>query len=298
MIDLSVNFAGLKLKNPVILASGVWDLPYTKIIDFKKLGGVIYKGLSLMPKEGNPPPRITEIPCGVINSIGLANKGIKVFNREVLPELKELGTEVFLNIFGESIEEFSKISSLIRDVSGIEVNISCPNVEKGGVYFGRDPETAYQVTKAVCENTDLPVIVKLTPAASDIVVVAEACQEAGACAITAVNTFPGLVIDIDSGKPLFERVVGGVSGPAIKPLALYKVYEVSSNVGIPVIGSGGIGNYEDVLEYFFAGATAIQLGSVIFNNPLAPIEIVDNITKYAEEKGYSNLKEIRRCVDE
>ncbi len=298
MIDLSVSFNGIELKNPVILASGVWDLPYTEIIDFNELGGVVYKSVSLRPREGNPPPRLTETPCGVINSIGLANKGVDSFNKEILPRLKKFDTAIFVNIFGETIEEFSRISQMIVDVSGIEVNISCPNVRKGGVSFGREPETAFQVTKAVCENSDLPVIVKLTPAASNIVEVAEACLKAGASAVTAVNTFQGLAIDIESGEPLFKNVVGGVSGPAIKPQALYNVYQISRNLEVPIIGSGGITNFKDVLEYFIAGATAIQLGSAIFNNPLAPIEIIDNIIKYMKDNGYRNLKELRKYIDE
>jgi len=298
LIDLSVSFNGIELKNPVILASGVWDLPYTEIIDFNELGGVVYKSVSLRPREGNPPPRLTETPCGVINSIGLANKGVDSFNKEILPRLKKFDTAIFVNIFGETIEEFSRISQMIVDVSGIEVNISCPNVRKGGVSFGREPETAFQVTKAVCENSDLPVIVKLTPAASNIVEVAEACLKAGASAVTAVNTFQGLAIDIESGEPLFKNVVGGVSGPAIKPQALYNVYQISRNLEVPIIGSGGITNFKDVLEYFIAGATAIQLGSAIFNNPLAPIEIIDNIIKYMKDNGYRNLKELRKYIDE
>jgi len=293
LIDLSVNLSGIKLKNPVILASGVWDLPYREIIDFDRLGGVIYKGVSLKPKEGNPPPRLTETPCGVINSIGLENEGVMNFIEEILPTLKESNTAIFSNIFGESIEEFSKLSSLIRDVSGIEVNVSCPNVDKGGLLFGKDPNIVYSITKSVCNETDLPVIVKLTPSSANIVEVAQAASDAGASAISAVNTFQGLVIDIETGKPLLKRGVGGVSGPAIKPLALYNVYQIAKSVDIPVIGSGGITTYQDALEYFFAGSSAIQIGSAIFNNPLAPIQIIDNLKKWMERKGYKNLKELK-----
>jgi len=292
LIDLSTKFGSLKLKNPILLASGVWDLPYTKLIDFSKLGGVICKGVSLNPKEGNPPPRITETPCGVINSIGLENKGLERFASESLPKMKILGTQILVNIFGESIEEFKKIASKIEGVAGLEVNISCPNVEKGGESFGRDPKMVFSITKAVCNETELPVIVKLTPTASNIEETAQAAKEGGATAVTVSNTFTGLAIDIEKKEPLFKRITGGLSGPAIKPLALYNVYKVKNSVDIPIIGSGGIANYKDVLEFLIAGATAVQLGSIIFNNPLAPIEILDNLQCWFEDNSYKNLKDV------
>jgi len=294
LIDLSTKFGSVELKNPVLLASGVWDLPYTKIIDFKRLGGVICKGVSLKPKEGNPTPRITETPCGLINSIGLENKGLLNFECEILPELKKLGTHVFVNIFGESIEEFRKVASKIKEVAGLEVNISCPNVSRGGDKFARDPKMVFSITKAVCEETELPVIVKLTPSIENIEETAQAAKEGGAMAVTASNTFPGLVIDIERKKPLFKRITGGLSGPAIKPLALYNVYKIKNAVDIPIIGSGGIADYRDVLEYLIAGASAVQLGSIIFNNPLAPIEILDNLEYWMIEKGYKNLKDVNK----
>ena len=291
MVDLSVKLGSLELKNPILLASGVWDTPYTKLIDFSKMGGVICKGVSLNPREGNPPPRITETPCGVINSIGLENKGYEDFESRVLPELKSLGTKVFVNVFGESVEEFKVIASKINNVAGLELNISCPNVKKGGEAFGKDPGTVFSITKAVCEVTDLPVIVKLSPSAPSIEQTAEAAKEGGATAVTVANTFPGLVVDVEKRRPLFERVTGGLSGPAIKPLALYNVYKVKNSVDIPIIGSGGIRNYKDVLEYFITGAIAVQLGSIIFNNPLAPIEILDNLSYWLEENNCQSLKD-------
>ncbi len=294
MVDLRVKIGSIELQNPVLLASGVWDFPYTKMIDFKRLGGVVCKGFSLFPKEGNPPPRITETPCGVINSIGLENKGLENFETEILPEAKKLGTPIIVNIFGESIEEFKEIASKINGVAGIEVNISCPNVNRGGESFGGDPKTVFSITKAVCEETELPVIVKLTPNAANIEETAEAAREGGATAVTASNTFSGLVIDIDRKEPLFKRVTGGLSGPAIKPLALYNVYKIKNAVDIPIIGSGGIADYRDVLEYLIAGAAAVQLGSIIFNNPLAPIEILDNLKYWLKENGCKNLKDISK----
>ena len=292
MIDLSVRLNSLKLKNPILLASGVWNLPYTKIIDSKRLGGLICKGISLKPKEGNPPPRITETPCGIINSIGLENKGLENFKREILPELKKLDVPILVNIFGESIEEFKRIAAGIREVAGLEVNISCPNVGRGGEKFGKDPEMVFSVTRAVSEETELPVIVKLTPTYDNIEETAQAAKEGGATAVAASNTFSGLVIDIEKKKPLFKRITGGLSGPAIKPLALYNVHKIKNAVDIPIIGSGGIADYKDVLEYLIAGASAVQLGSIIFNNPLAPIEILDNLECYLAERGYKRLKDL------
>jgi dihydroorotate dehydrogenase (NAD+) catalytic subunit len=292
LIDFSVKTNSFKLKNPILLASGVWDFPYTKIIDFKRLGGVIWKGVSLKPKEGNPPPRITETPCGTINSIGLENKGLENFKSEILPELRKLGTPIFVNIFGESTDEFKKVSSGIRGVAGLEVNISCPNVNRGGENFGRDPKMVFSITKAVCGETDLPVIVKLTPSFQNIEETAQAAKEGGATAVTASNTFPGLVIDLEKKEPLFQRITGGLSGPAIKPLALYNVYKIKNAVDIPIIGSGGIADYRDVLEYLIAGASAIQLGSIIFNNPLAPIEILNNLQCWFEDSSYSKLEDL------
>jgi dihydroorotate dehydrogenase (NAD+) catalytic subunit len=294
LINLSTKLGPIELPNPVLLASGVWDLPYTKVIDFKRLGGVICKGVSLLTREGNPPPRITETPCGLINSIGLENKGLEYFESDILPELKELGTHIFVNIFGESIEEFKEIASKIKKVAGFEVNISCPNVSKGGESFGRDPKMVFSITEAVCGETDLPVIVKLTPSVDNIEETAQAAKEGGAMAVTASNTFPGLVIDIERKEPLFQKITGGLSGPAIKPLALYNVYRIKNAVDIPIIGSGGISDYKDVVEYLIAGASAIQLGSIIFNNPLAPIEILDNLECWMKEKGYRSLKDVNK----
>lgn len=293
MDDLSVRLGSLELKNPILLASGVWDFPYMEIIDFNKLGGVICKGVSLNPKEGNQPPRITETSCGVMNSIGLENKGLDYFNSETLPELQNLRTRVLVNIFGESLDDFSKISSGIKGVDGLEVNISCPNVKEGGENFGKDPEMVFSVTEAVVKETELPVVVKLTPSVVSIEETAQAAKEGGAVAVTASNTFPGLVMDIERKKPLFERITGGLSGPAIKPLALYNVYKITNSVDIPVIGSGGIVGYKDVIEYLIAGASAVQLGSVVFNNPLAPIEILDKLNIWMDEKGYNDFSELK-----
>lgn len=297
MIDLSVSIGNLKMKNPVMLASGVWDLDYTKIIDFNKMGGVIYKGVSLNPKEGNPPPRICEIPCGLINSIGLENEGIEFFNREILPEIKKYDTEIIVNIFGETVEEFAEITSKVKDVSAIEVNISCPNVSEGGIIFGRDPDMVYKITKAVCEGTELPVIVKLTPVTEALIETVECVIEAGADAITGFNTYPGMAIDIEKGKPMLPRKSGGVSGPCIKPLTLLKIYKILDSTDVQIIGSGGIYNWKDALEYLYLGVKAVQIGSAIFNNPLAPVDIINNINKYLIEKKCNSLDDLSKRGD-
>lgn len=293
MIDLSVEFSGIKLKNPVMLASGVWDLTYTDIIDLNRIGGVIYKGISLEPREGNPPPRISETPCGVINSIGLENRGVKNFNSEILPELKKKDTAIFANIFGESVEEFSKVASELHDISGIEVNVSCPNVNKGGAIFGKCPKRVEEITRAVCGETDIPVIVKLSPDVKDIVEIARAAMEGGAAGVTASNTYTGMVIDIERKEPLLKRGYGGISGPAVKPLSLYRLYQITSTTEIPVIGSGGVMDYRDIIEYLIAGARAVQIGSAIFNNPYAPVEILENLKNWMEENEYRNLNSLR-----
>jgi dihydroorotate dehydrogenase (NAD+) catalytic subunit len=295
--DLSVDIGSLKLKNPVITASGTFGYG-TELIPFfdpSLLGAIIVKGLSLEPIPGNPPPRITETPCGMLNAIGLANIGIEAFMAEKLPLLDTLGIPIITNIYGHDLEDYAELSKRIETVDGIdavEINISCPNVEKGGMVFGTDPDTAAAVTHEVVRNTTKPVIVKLTPNVTDITTIARAVEAAGATAISAINTFLGMAVDIITRRPKLANVVGGLSGPAIRPMALYLVHKVVEAVNIPVIGLGGIVDYKDALEFLIVGARAVQVGTASFVNPRAAIEIVNDMTDFCVREEIENINEI------
>jgi len=293
--DLSVDIGGLKLKNPVITASGTfgYGTELTPFFDPSLLGAIIVKGLSLEPMPGNPPPRITETPCGMLNAIGLANIGIEAFIAEKLPLLDAL--PIITNIYGHSLKDYAELSRRIETVDGIdavEINISCPNVEKGGMVFGTDPDTAAAVTHEVVQNTTKPVIVKLTPNVTDITAIARAVEAAGATAISAVNTFLGMAVDIATRRPKLANVVGGLSGPAIRPMALYLVHKVVRAVNIPVIGLGGIVDYKDALEFLIVGARAVQVGTASFVNPRAAIEIVDGLHDFCLREEIHNIHQI------
>ena len=295
--DLSVDIGDLKLKNPVITASGTfgYGTELTPFFDPSLLGAIIVKGLSLEPMPGNPPPRIVETPCGMLNAIGLANIGIEAFIAEKLPLLDALNIPIVTNIYGHTLKDYTELSRRIETVDGIdavEINISCPNVEKGGMAFGTDPDTAAAVTNQVVQNTTKPVIVKLTPNVTDITVIARAVEAAGATAISAINTFIGMAVDVATKRPKLANVVGGLSGPAIKPMALYLVHEVVRAVNIPVIGLGGIVDYEDALEFLVVGARAVQVGTASFVNPRAAIEIVDGLHDFCLREKIENINEI------
>ena len=295
--DLSVDIGGLKLKNPVITASGTfgYGTELTPFFDPSLLGAIIVKGLSLEPMPGNPPPRIVETPCGMLNAIGLANIGIEAFIAEKLPLLDALNIPIVTNIYGHTLKDYAELSRRIETVDGIdavEINISCPNVEKGGMAFGTDPDTAAAVTNQVVQNTTKPVIVKLTPNVTDITIIARAVEAAGATAISAINTFIGMAVDVATKRPKLANVVGGLSGPAIKPMALYLVHEVVRAVNIPVIGLGGIVDYEDALEFLVVGARAVQVGTASFVNPRAAIEIVDGLHDFCLREKIENINEI------
>jgi len=294
---LSVDIGGLKLKNPVITASGTfgYGTELAPFFDPSLLGAIIVKGLSLEPMPGNPPPRITETPCGMLNAIGLANIGIEAFIAEKLPLLDALNIPIITNIYGHSLKDYAELSRRIETVDGIdavEINISCPNVEKGGMVFGTDPDTAAEVTHEVVRNTTKPVIVKLTPNVTDITIIARAVEAAGATAISAVNTFLGMAVDIATRRPKLANVVGGLSGPAIRPMALYLVHKVVRAVNIPVIGLGGIVDYKDALEFLIVGARAVQVGTASFVNPRAAIEIVNNLTDFCVREKIHNIHQI------
>ncbi len=295
--DLSVALGPLKLKNPVLTASGTFGYgqEFLDIIDPNILGGIVVKGLSLKPRAGNPPPRIIETPCGMLNSIGLANIGLDAFLQEKLPWLRDLNTNVIVNIYGHSINEYGALASSlkgIKEIAALEVNISCPNVEKGGMAFGTDPDASARVTEEVLKNSDKPVIVKLSPNVTDIRVIAKAVENAGAHAISLINTLTGMAIDIKTRAPKLANVSGGLSGPAIKPVALYLVYQVVRAVNIPVIGGGGIMDYQDALEFLLAGASAIQVGTAIFVNPGAISDIIEGLSTYCKTEGIFEIKTI------
>ncbi len=300
--DISVKLGNLNLKNPVMTASGTFGYgkEFDSVIDLNRLGGIVVKGISLKPMPGNPPPRIVETPAGMLNAIGLANLGIDGFLKEKLPFLKTLDTKTIVNIYGHSIDEYAELAGVLKGVDGVdavEINISCPNVDKGGLVFGKDPEVSARVTEAVAGNTDKPVIVKLTPNVSEITVLAKAVEQAGADCISLINTLTGMAIDIETGKPKLGNVSGGLSGPAIKPVALHMVYQAAKAVKIPVIGIGGIMTAEDAIEFLIAGASAVQVGTANFVNPKASIDIIDGLIKYCERKGIGSIQEITGSIN-
>ncbi len=296
-IDLSVQLGPLELANPVLTASGTFGYgkEFEQFVDLNTIGGIVVKGISIEPRKGNPPQRIVETPCGMLNAIGLENVGLKRFLKEKVPYFQSIDCKVIVNILGDSIDEYAYLAEQLSGHDGIdalEVNISCPNVKKGGVAFGTDPDMAAAVTKAVRKNTDLPVIVKLSPNVSDIVVMAKAVEAGGATAISLINTLIGMAIDAKSRKPVIANIIGGLSGPAIKPVALRMVWQVASNVSVPVIGIGGIGTAEDAIEFLLAGASAIQVGTANFYDPSAAESIRTGIIKYLQEQQESSVTDI------
>ncbi|NQU14694.1 MAG: dihydroorotate dehydrogenase [Desulfobacteraceae bacterium] len=299
--DLQVSLGPLKLKNPVLTASGTFGYgqEFSHLVDLNRLGGIVVKGLSLKPRAGNPPPRTVETPCGMLNAIGLANMGVDAFLEERLPLLRELNTTVIANIYGHTLEEYGAVAARLRGVEGIsavEVNISCPNVEQGGMAFGTDPDISARVTERVLEKSDRPVIVKLSPNVTDIRVVARAVEKAGADGISLINTLTGMAIDIETRLPRLGNISGGLSGPAIRPVALHMVYQVVKTVNIPVIGIGGIMDYQDALEFLIAGARAVQVGTANFVNPRASLDIIEGLRGFCREQGITAIDEIIATV--
>lgn len=299
--QMEVKIAGIKLKNPVMTASGTFGYgqEYAHFVDLNKLGAMILKGITLKPKMGNSPPRVIETPSGMLNAIGLQNVGVEVLIKEKLLYLKKFNTPVVINISGNTIEEYMELARRLEEVSeaagvaGLEVNISCPNVKKGGMVWGTNAQSTYKIISSVRKATSLPLIVKLTPNVTDIKTIAQAAEEAGADAISLINTLVGMAVDIDSLKPKLANVSGGLSGPALKPVALWLVWQVFQTVNIPVIGIGGIIKVEDALEFIIAGARAIEIGTANFVNPRATIEIIEGIEKYLIE---NNIKDINELV--
>jgi dihydroorotate dehydrogenase (NAD+) catalytic subunit len=293
--DLRVSIGPLKLKNPVMTASGTFGYAreFEPYVNLHRLGAVVVKGISLKPRAGNPPPRLIETAAGMLNAIGLENVGVEAFITEKMPALKLLRVPVLVNILGDSIDEYGEIASRLADVegiAGIEVNISCPNVKKGGVAFGSDPAVAEAVTKRVKENSTVPVIVKLSPNVSDITVIGRAVENGGADALSLINTLVGMGINAYTRKPALANVIGGLSGPAIKPVALRMVYQVSQAVTVPVIGIGGIETAEDVVEFMLAGATAVQIGTANFVNPRASEDAVEGLADYVQDQRLESVR--------
>ena len=278
-------------------ASGTfgYGIEFTQLFDIQRLGAIVCKGTTLNPRDGNPQPRLVETPSGMLNAIGLQNIGVEALIKEKAPEWAGWKVPVIVNIAGETVEEYVSMAKRLNSVpgiSGLEVNISCPNVKGGGVEFGINAESATAVTSAVRKATSLPVIVKLTPIAADIVAIARAVVQAGADALTLINTLKGMAIDIRRRQPVLGNITGGLSGPAIKPVALHMVYQVAGVVDVPIIGCGGISTVRDALEFIIAGATAVQVGTAGFSNPRAALDVVEGLGEFMASEGVKDIKEI------
>lgn len=294
---LSVDIGGLKLQNPVMTASGTFGYAreFESYIDLNRLGGIIVKGLSMQPSKGNPPPRIVETDCGMLNAIGLENVGIDAFIQDKLPFLEQLLPPTVANIYGKTIEEYALLAERMEPltaVKGLEVNISCPNVKEGGVVFGSDPKLAYEVVKNVREKTSKHLMVKLSPNVTDIERMAKAAEDAGADSLSVINTITGMAVDLATRRPKLANITGGLSGPAIKPVALRMVWQTARAVGIPVVGVGGIMNATDALEFMMVGATAVQVGTANFINPDCTTAILDGMVGWLKKEGVANVNEL------
>lgn len=283
--SLETRVGKVTLKNPVLVASGTFGFAreYEKLFPVSALGGVMVKGLTIEPRAGNPPPRLVETPAGLLNSVGLQNPGVHKFIKEELPRLRDLGTEIIANISGFSLAEYGRLAEILDKEEGLaalEVNISCPNVKEGGMTFGVHPESAAEVTRLVRQSTSLPVWVKLSPNVTDIVAIAQAVVDAGADALTLINTLSGMAIDTEKRRPVLGNVFGGLSGPAVKPVALRMIWQVYEAVPVPLVGMGGIMNYRDALEFIMAGATAVAVGTGLFLDPLCPLKIMEGLQEF------------------
>lgn len=297
VVNTEVELGPLKLKNPILTASGTfgYGLEFSQFGDLASLGGIIVKGLSLKPRQGNPMPRIVETPCGMLNAIGLQNIGIDAFLKDKLPLLPFKDTAVIVNLYAHSVQEFGELAEILSQetrVAALEVNISCPNVKQGGVQFGQEPKMAFKVVEEVRKKAGpKPVIVKLSPNVTDIKEIARAVIDAGSDIVSLINTLSGMAVDIYTKKPKLKNIFGGLSGPAIKPVALKMVYEVASKFDIPVIGVGGISKVEDVLEFLLVGALAVQIGSANFMRPSLSFELVEELPHLMNKLGIVSLKE-------
>lgn len=296
-MDMSVDFAGLKLKNPILTASGTFGfgLEFKRFGDLESLGGIVVKGLSLKPREGNPMPRIAETPCGMLNAIGIQNPGVEVFLKQKLPKLPWKELPVLANLYATDAEEFGELAGVLsgeEGVAALEVNVSCPNVKEGGIAFGQDPNQITKVAEAVKKNAgNKPVIIKLSPNVTDITVCAKAAENGGADALSLINTLSGMAVDIERRAPRLANVIGGLSGPAVKPVALRCVYQAVNAVNIPVMGLGGITTAEDAAEFLLVGARAVQIGTGNFISPDTAFKIAEELPKVLERVKAESLDE-------
>lgn len=293
--DLRVDFAGIRMRNPVMVASGTFGYgqEYVPLINIDKLGAIVLKSITLKPRQGNSPPRLAETPAGLINAIGIHNIGVEALKREKLPELKDIGTPIIVNIWGESVDEFIRITEALADaegISGIEINLSCPNV--GNKLFAQDPVASASLIKELRKRCQLPLVAKLSPQITDITEIAKVCQDSGADAVSLINSFPAMAIDVTTRKPLLGNITGGLTGPAIKPIAVKMVWDVCNTVRIPVAGMGGISNAFDAIEFMLAGAKAVAVGTANFVNPNVTEEIVEGIENYLVQNSFASVSEM------
>ncbi len=301
MIDMKVNIAGVELKNPVMTASGTFGSgrEYSEFIDLNKLGAVVVKGVADKPWSGNSAPRIAEVYGGMLNSVGLQNPGVDFFIKEDIPFLRQFDTKIIVNVCGHTIEEYTNVVKALngKDIDMIELNISCPNVAEGGMAFGTDCGMVEKVVEEVKRYADKPLIVKLSPNVTDITAIAKAAENGGADALSLINTITGMKIDIYRRKPVLANKIGGMSGPAVKPIAVRMVYQVCGAVKLPVIGMGGISNGEDAVEFIMAGATGVSVGTANFNNPFAAVDVIKGIENYMKNYGVEKIGDIRGIIE-
>lgn len=299
-MNTSVSIAGVKLKNPVMTASGTFGsgMEYSEFVDLNKLGAVVTKGVSLTPWEGNPTPRVAEVYGGMLNAIGLQNPGIDTFIQRDLKFLDRFDTKIIVNVCGRSIEEYEGVVERLADTNAdmLEINVSCPNVKEGAIAFGQNPEALAKITKALKKKAKQPVIMKLSPNVTDIALMARVCEDSGADAVSLINTITGMKIDINKRTFVLANRTGGLSGPAVRPVAVRMVYQASQAVSIPVIGMGGITSAEDALEFIMAGATAVAVGCANFTDPYATLRVADGIEQYMTDNNVEDVKELTGCV--
>ncbi len=298
---MNVNIGKLKLKNPVMTASGTFGYgeEFSDFMDLSRLGGFIVKGTTLHKREGNPYPRMAETPSGMLNAVGLQNKGVDYFIHEIYPRIKDTGTNIIVNVSGSSIDDYVQAAGLINEldkIPAIELNISCPNVKQGGMAFGVSAKGASEVVKAVRAVYGKTLIVKLSPNVTDITEIAQAAEDAGADSVSLINTLLGMAIDAETRRPLLSTITGGLSGAAVKPIALRMVWQVANKIKIPVIGLGGIMNWKDAVEFILAGATAVQIGTANFIDPAVTLKVIDGINAYLDRHNFSSVSDIRGAL--